>query len=460
MPNFGGTVLHSFGVGSALGVLGNIATGVRLSLRRESGRRADRWRVKVDRRLPVWLNNGDCPRRWLRQAPRRGVLLEVLLARMEHDQDGLGATCHHALEEWGLVERQAAEVQRTQGWERAQAVALLGRMRQARAVPLLRDLLHDPSREVCAAAVRGLELQASPEAAQPLLESFAEMCSRIPVALLQQALVSCCRLKPEVLQPYLTRAEAREQGILLEVVAQVATPALLPALESLVESPDPQVRAQVARALGRLSEPAAIPLLVRLASDPVGLVRARAVQALDQAEDWTSIGLILSVLDSEHADLRMVGAERLAQSLARQTVSLAELLPAARERLRAQGWAMLLCALGQAGSGRALDSGALGELLSQPVPAVRAIAREWLSVAVVTGADKVLLDALLCPQPSYMDAVHREGSPGAVEEFLGRYGDAALLAELEELAQRLPGGSPHQKVVARVRGTIRERLYV
>ncbi len=90
------------------------------------------------------------------------------------------------------------------------------------------------------------------------------MCSRIPVALLQQALASCCRPKPEVLQPYLTRAEAREQRILLEVVAQVATPALLPALESLAESPDPQVRVQVARALGRLSEPAAVPLLGRL----------------------------------------------------------------------------------------------------------------------------------------------------------------------------------------------------
>jgi HEAT repeat protein len=379
---------------------------------------------------------------------------------MEHDQDGLGATCHRALEEWGLVERQAVEVQRTQGWERAQAVALLGRMRQARAVALLRELLHDPSREVCAAAVRGLGLQASPEAAQPLLDSFAEMCSRIPVALLQQALVSCCRLKPEVLQPYLTRAEAGEQGILMEVVAQVATPALLPALESLVESPDPQVRAQVARALGRLSEPAAVPLLGRLANDPVGLVRARAVQALDQVKGWTSVELILSVLGSEYADLRMVGAERLAQSLGRQAVSLAELLPAARERLRAQGWAMLLCALGQAGSAHAVDSGALDELLSQPVPAVRAIAGEWLSVAVATGADKVLLDTLLGSQPSHTDAVHHEGSPGAVVEFLGRYGDAALLAELEELAQRLPVGSPHQQAVARVRGAIRARLYV
>jgi HEAT repeat protein len=228
----------------------------------------------------------------------------------------------------------------------------------------------------------------------------------------------------------------------------------------LVESPDPQVRAQVARALGRLSEPAAVPLLGRLASDPVGLVRARAVQALDQVEGWTSVELILSVLDSEYADLRMVGAERLAQSLARQAVSLAELLPAARERLRTQGWAMLLCALGQAGSAHAVDSGALGELLSQPVPAVRAIAGEWLSVAVATGADKVLLDALLDPQPSHTDAVHREGSPGAVVEFLGRYGDAALLAELEELAQRLPVGSSHQEVVARVRGAIRARLYV
>ena len=365
MPNFGGRVLLSSGVGAALGALGEIAAGVRRGLRRESGRRADRWRVKMDRRLPVWLNNGNCPRRWLRQAPRRRVLLEALLARMEHDRDGLGTTCHHALEEWGLVERQAAEVQRTQ------AVALLGRMRQVRAVPLLRELLHDPSWEVCAAAVRDLGLQASPEAAQPLLESFAEMCSRIPVALLQQVLVSCCRPKPEVLQPYLTRPEAREQRILLEVVAQVATPALLPVLESLVESPDPQVRAQVAHSLGRISEPAAIPLLGRLANDPVELVRTRAVQALDQVEGWTSIELILSVLDSEHADLRTVGAERLAQSLVRQVVSLAELLPTARERLRARGWAMLLCALGQAGSGRAADSGTLDELLSQPVPAVR-----------------------------------------------------------------------------------------
>ncbi|MFB3154292.1 MAG: hypothetical protein ACE10I_07450, partial [Candidatus Acidiferrales bacterium] len=64
------------------------------------------------------------------------------------------------------------------------------------------------------------------------------------------------------------------------------------------------------------------------------------------------------------------------------------------------------------------------------------------------------------PQPSHTDAVHHEGSPGAVVEFLGRYGDAALLADLEELAQRLPVGSPHQQAVARVRGAIRARLYV
>lgn len=439
-------------------LVGTIA--VQRGLRRRQQGRRECWGAELKEKLSGWIARGHPPREWFQHSHRRWMLLEALAERIE--QEGRecarsewcemagaeaalpcgpeGEPCRgpaffrELVERWSLVDRQAELIARRSGLQCARAVLLLGRLRQPRTVPLLARLLDDRSADVRLAAVRALGLIATPGAAEPLLALLHRregICISIPS--LQRALMSCCGNHPEVLLPHLSSLWGKRQALLMRVVAEVATPDLGPALERLATAAEPQTRAEVARAWGRLPSPERVPLLLRLASDPVWFVRVRAYRALGGVEGWETVNALLQGLDSNHPDVRQAAAE----TLARQPLPLDELIHVARAQLTSQGWGVLLGELGRTGL-----FWVLSQQLGSPSPPVRHLAEQWLRAALQAGAHKTVLDTLAHPNPAVVEGV---------ADFLARWGDERVRAALEEMIQQTPPGSRNHRKLLQVR---------
>ncbi|HXE74026.1 MAG TPA: HEAT repeat domain-containing protein [Candidatus Xenobia bacterium] len=414
-------------------------------------RRLDIWRQELEASWGRWLR-ADLPDVCWRTERHRRVLLAERAASVIEQPGGFCEASRHCtflpaevalacgdrgqpcaapayvrrrVEEWGLVRQQMEAVRAAEGLERAREIILLGRLRSPLCLPLLRELRDDPDPDVRLAAVRALGLLGTPEAVAPLLELLerAEMTVSIPSW--QRALISCCQNHPALLLPALDRLSGTPRTLLMRVVAEVASPAILPNLLELAEDPDPQIRAHVARALGRLEGEEVRGCLQRLLHDRIWFVRVRAARALGVHGGWKAADLLLDALNDTGPDVRHAAGE----SLAAAPLPLDELFEKARHRLTPIGWGVLLGELGRRGL-----FWTLAEQLVSPAPAVRALAEQWLRAALENGARKTLLDALFHPEGPVADAM---------AELLVQHGDASLLPWLEELRARAaeePGG--------------------
>jgi HEAT repeat protein len=86
----------------------------------------------------------------------------------------------------------------------------------------------------------------------------------------------------------------------------------VPALRELLKHADPAVRADAARALGKMRAVAAIDDLRRVMADPNPLASARAAVALTQMGDGQGEARARQMLASELPDFRLIGAEAYA----------------------------------------------------------------------------------------------------------------------------------------------------
>jgi HEAT repeat protein len=282
----------------------------------------------------------------------------------------------------------------------------------------LSEQLDDASADVRLAAVRALGLLATPEAAGPLLALLRRTPLPVSIPSWQRALMNCCQQNPEMLLLHLREQEGLPRTLLLRVLAEVATPEMTPRLGEWAADGDPQVRAHVARALGRLPGGEALTLLLVLAGDPVWFVRVRALRSLEQGSGWEAVRGLLRGLNDAHPTVRQAAGE----SLARRPLALDELFREAQPLLTPAGWRVLLSEVGRQGL-----FWALAEQLASPAVPLRALAEDWLGSALAHGAHKSVVDALGHPNASVADAV---------AEFLGRRGHAGLLPELRAARAR------------------------
>ncbi|MGH9788364.1 MAG: HEAT repeat domain-containing protein, partial [Candidatus Acidiferrales bacterium] len=402
--------------------------------------------TRLERDWAGWLREGQPPPSWLAEEMPRTVLVEKAVASIEQEgklcaqtslcallpaEAGLpcvevGAGCagpefvRRRAEEWGLVEWQVEASRRADDLERAERIIRLGRLRSRRALQFLSEQLEDASADVRLAAVRALGMLATPEAAQPLLALLCQPALRVSIPSWQEALMNCCRQNPELLLSNVRELGGLPRTLLLRVLAEVATPEMAPLLGELASSEDAQVRAHVARALGRLPQAEALALLLALARDPVWFVRVRALRSLEQGSGWEAVRGLLKGLNDDHPKVRQAAGE----SLARRPLALDELFAEARLILTPAGWRVLLGEVGRQGL-----FWVLAEQLASPAEPVRKLAEDWLQAALANGAHKSLLDALGHPNPAVADAV---------ADFLERRGNAALLAPLEAVRERAP----------------------
>lgn len=252
----------------------------------------------------------------------REVIEGMILDRLEKSRSEDAERLIGFLRETGLLDARIVEARELHGWRRRIALVALGRTRAPEAVAVLAESLESRSLETRTAAVRGLGRTALPEAGEAILKCLSETGIEAPVAGLQNALLACCRARPDLLSSYMrrTRGEARE--LLARVLAEAAAPELGDDLLLLAEDPLPELRASAARALGRAKIPGAFEALERLARDPEWFVRLRAVTALANFSNPRALQILLNSICDANRYVRM----RAAGSLVRHQPELLEIL--------------------------------------------------------------------------------------------------------------------------------------
>lgn len=210
-----------------------------------------------------------------------------------------------------MIEKRIFEARNHSGWRRRRALVALGRTRAAEGVPALAEGLRDKSLENRHAALRGLGRMGSPEAGEEILSWLSEAGLVVASLPVQNALINCCRERPQILVPYLKGAEGAVRELLARVMAEVATPSLQGYLVELAEDSLPELRAAAARAMSSSQTYHALDVLTELARDPVWFVRLRAVVALGKLHNELATPCILQALTDPTRLVRMRAGEAL-----------------------------------------------------------------------------------------------------------------------------------------------------
>ena len=258
------------------------------------------------------LISGEIPyEAWRKKPFDRRIVEEIVLDSLEAAGPKESADLLRFLRSSGLIEKRIFEARNHSGWRRRRALVALGRTRAAEGVPALAEGLRDKSLENRHAALRGLGRMGSPEAGEEILSWLSEaglVVSSLPV---QNALINCCRERPQILVPYLKGAEGAVRELLARVMAEVATPSLQGYLVELAEDSLPELRAAAARAMSSSQTYHALDVLTELARDPVWFVRLRAVVALGKLHNELATPCILQALTDPTRLVRMRAGEAL-----------------------------------------------------------------------------------------------------------------------------------------------------
>jgi HEAT repeat protein len=258
------------------------------------------------------LISGEIPyETWRTKSFDRQIIEDIALDAFEAAAADQSARLLHFLRASGLIEKRIFEARKLKGWRRRSALVALGRTRAPEGIPALSEALRDRDPEARNAALRGLGRLGSPAAAEEILHWLAESGVNVPVLPLQNALINCCRERPQVLLSYLQLADPPLREILARVLGEVASPSLGAELIGLADDELPELRAAVARALSNAQPGHAMEVLSELSRDPVWFVRLRAVVAIGKFCNMKALPHLLTALTDSNRLVRMRAAEAL-----------------------------------------------------------------------------------------------------------------------------------------------------
>lgn len=295
-----------------------------------------RYFAKRDRRVyefrQEWdaLISGEVPYdTWRTRAFDRRIVEEIALDALEAAKPNDSARLLAFLRATGLIEKRIFEARKHRGWRRQRALVALGRTCAPEGIPVLAEALRDPNPETRNAALRGLGRMASPEAGNEILLWLGEAGLQVSPLPLQNALINCCRERPQMLLPYLRYAGRPVREVLARVFGEIATGALEEELMALASDELPELRAAAARALGQAGQHTPVmETLSELARDAVWYVRLRAVVALARIPQPEVIPPLLHALRDPNRLVRMRAAEGLADQRGEMASVFAEVVAA------------------------------------------------------------------------------------------------------------------------------------
>src|SRR3984893_5818612 len=220
------------------------------------------------------LISGEIPYNTWRKKPfDRGIIETIALDALEAARPQEAANLLKFLRSSGLIEKRIFEARELRGWRRMRALVALGRTRAPEGISALAGGLRDPEPETRLAALRGLGRMACPQAAEEILTWVCEAGMSVPALPLQNALVQCCAERPQLLLPYVQRAQGPVREVLGRVLGEVASPALGLDLMQFVDDDLDELRAAAARAMSHVQPGLAFDVLNQLAEAPLWFVR-------------------------------------------------------------------------------------------------------------------------------------------------------------------------------------------
>ena len=210
---------------------------------------------------------------------------------------------------------------------REEAVRALGHIGSADAVDALLERLRDPNSTIRPEAAQALGMIGDPRAVPALTE-----CAASPLPEVREA---CTRALEVIRRPRSPMRIIRE----LRAIDGPSSDETMSDVIGYLENPDPEVREEAARALGRIGLTEAVTALVRALRDPQSSIRPEAARALGQIGDPRAVPALIEGLASASTEVQDACAHALGAIGGREPVRhLRRLLDGAHpERVLASG---------------------------------------------------------------------------------------------------------------------------
>lgn len=255
---------------------------------------------------------------------RRAIEASLVKAieAMDSSEEGK-RRARHALEEYGFVARQSANMlMGRDAWERSSAARTLGQIGSQASLPFLIEALHDGDSVVRNQAISSLGELKMPAAIGALLD-IARRHPDIPASLLSETLSACSveslgyldspSVEPALLSDHVPDAPVRSESFVnFEDLPEGSEDPVLAELLAQVGSPDETVRSQAAQQLGLYPVQQTVSALSTLAlTDPESAVRAAAVSSLGSVDHESVFAPVLIALADDTREVRAAAARTL-----------------------------------------------------------------------------------------------------------------------------------------------------
>lgn len=331
-------------------------------------------------------------------------LAPLMIERMTYLR---GAGRQHMVQlagELGIVSKCRSDLDSRNRWRRARAAERLGHFGSAADVEPLGKLLGDEDETVRAVAARSLAKLATPQAVELLVQTLdnpselmrlriAENLDRVGPA----AVPYLVQLLEDAVQPG-GQTAVHGPALAARVLGQIRSYEARPALRNAtIKGNTPDIRAQAARALGRIGNPDDVQLLLECARDDEWQVRTQAAHALGYVGDISAIPALKQLVTDRVWWVRAAAGRALAGMGTGGEDALLELLAADDEYGRHRAAAALEASGATARFAR--------ELAGQGRRSTRA--REAVAAIVQTGATRHLTDLLPQLDPAERQVLER-----------------------------------------------------
>ena len=150
------------------------------------------------------------------------------------------------------------------------------------AVRPLITAVKDSSEDVRLAAVRSLGLLGTAEGLRVLLDALEDDGKWTPVKIVEILMGIGPEIEPEIVPRLNTHQSTRTLKLYVELCGYLRLLKSIAPLQNLAHDPDPEVRAAVARALGKIGHDSAAGTLSCLLAAPESPVRSEAARALGE----------------------------------------------------------------------------------------------------------------------------------------------------------------------------------
>jgi HEAT repeat protein len=249
---------------------------------------------------------------WRSNKFKRAVVERIALDALATSADSDCSRIQEFIRRSGLVEKRLWEASAAPRHQRREALLIVGRTRLPEVLEILSQAAECRDPLIQDAAIRGLGYMGSAQAGVIILQRLAAGNIKVSQLALKDALLRCCRNRPDLLLPYLNLDE-RTHLFLSRILGEVATPGIADDLALLARDPDPEIRASSARGLAYAEPLFAIAVLSELAMDEVWFVRLRAIVSLAKFGHPASLPALLATICDVNRIVRQRSASALAQ---------------------------------------------------------------------------------------------------------------------------------------------------